>query len=94
MQNSFGKPPRILGCHVSDRSGCEVVACGQNAHIMSGSFPAWHISLCNAIGSAEGIDIIPKLSHPDSMPTTLQTRYLKLEFSTTKLAKKEELIVV
>lgn len=57
---------------------------------VSGSFPAWHISLCNAIGSAEGVDIIPKLSHPVSMPTTLQTRYLKLEFSTTKLAKEKK----
>lgn len=61
---------------------------------VSGSFPAWHISLCNAIASAEGVDIIPKLSHPVSMPTSSQTRYLKLESSATELAKKEEELIV
>lgn len=40
---------------------------------VSGSSPAWLISLCNAIASAEGVDIIPKQSHPNGMPTSQQT---------------------
>ena len=66
MQNSFGNAPRILVCLVSDGTGCEVVARGQSACIRSEwrASPAWHISLCNAIASAEGVDIIPKLKHP------------------------------
>lgn len=41
---------------------------------VSGSSLAWHISLCNAIASAEGVDIIPKVSHAVGMPTSPQTR--------------------
>lgn len=55
---------------------------------VSGSSPAWHISLCNAIASAEGVDIIPKLSHPVGMPTSQQTRHLKKESLTSRHTSK------
>lgn len=55
---------------------------------VSGSSPAWHISLCNAIASAEGVDIIPKLSHPVGMPTSQQTRHLKEESLTSRHTSK------
>lgn len=41
---------------------------------VSGSSPAWHISLSNAMASAEGVDIIPKLKHSVFVPTAQQTR--------------------
>lgn len=36
--NSFGEVPRNLGCRVSDKAGCEVIARGQNAHIRNEQF--------------------------------------------------------
>lgn len=61
---------------------------------VSGSSPAWHLSLCNAIASAEGVDIIPKLSHPVGMPTSLQTRDLKWESATTRQGEKRRETIV
>lgn len=38
IQNSFGEVPRNIGCRVGDKTGCKVVACGQNAHIRNEQF--------------------------------------------------------
>lgn len=69
----FGNAARSLSFHVSDGTGCEAVAGGQNAHDRSGSSPAQLISLCNETASVEGVDIILKLRNPVCMPTSLQT---------------------